>query len=63
MTQAAGSFTVASWDESTYQELSGNGKLTKETVTFALSGELAGDATWDAIMCYRANGSATAVAT
>ena len=59
MMQAAGSVTVASWDESTYQELSGSGKLTKATFTFALTGELAGEATWDAIMCYRPDGSAT----
>ncbi|MGO8960102.1 MAG: DUF3224 domain-containing protein [Streptosporangiaceae bacterium] len=59
MTQASGSFTVASWDESTYQELSGNGKLTKATVTFGLTGDLTGEATWDAVMYYRPDGSAT----
>ena len=59
MAQAAGSFTVASWDENTYQELSDNGKLTKATVTFTLTGELSGNATWDAVMCYRPDGTAT----
>jgi hypothetical protein len=59
MAQASGSFTVASWDENTYQELSDNGKLTKATVTFGLTGDLAGEATWDAVMCYRPDGTAT----
>ncbi len=58
MTQASGSFTVGSWDESTYQELSDDGKLTKATVTFGLTGDLAGKATWDAVMCYRPDGTA-----
>lgn len=59
MAQASGSFTVASWDENTYQELSDDGKLTKATVTFGLTGDLAGEATWDAVMCYRHDGTAT----
>jgi hypothetical protein len=59
MAQASGSFTVVSWDENTYQELSDNGKLTKATVAFALTGDLSGNATWDAVMCYRPDGTAT----
>jgi Protein of unknown function (DUF3224) len=59
MAQASGSFTVASWDENTYQELSGSGKLTKATVTFGLTGDLTGEATWDAVMCYRPDGTAS----
>jgi len=58
MTQAAGEFTVKSWDENTYQELDGGGKLTKASVEFTLEGELAGQAAWDAVMCYRPDGSA-----
>lgn len=58
MTQAAGSFTVTSWDESTYQELGGAAKLTKATVTFGLTGDISGEATWDAVMCYRPDGTA-----
>jgi Protein of unknown function (DUF3224) len=58
MAQASGSFTVASWDESTYQELDGDAKLTKATVTFGLTGDITGEATWDAVMCYRRDGTA-----
>jgi hypothetical protein len=58
MARAEGSFSVKSWDESTYQELADNAKLTKATVAFALEGDLAAEATWDAVMCYRPDGTA-----
>jgi hypothetical protein len=58
MAHAAGTFTVAAWDESTYQELEDPAKLTKATVTFGLAGDIAGEATWDAVMCYRRDGTA-----
>lgn len=58
MARATGSFTVASWDEDTYQELDGDAKLTKATVTFSLQGDLAGEARWDSVMCYRPDGTA-----
>jgi Protein of unknown function (DUF3224) len=58
MAQATGTFTVASWDESTYQELGEGAKLTKATVTFGMEGGIAGEGTWDALMCYRPDGTA-----
>ena len=58
MAQATGTFTVASWDESTYQDLGDGAKLTKATVTFGMEGDIAGKATWDALMCYRPDGTA-----
>jgi sulfur carrier protein ThiS len=58
MPHATGSFSVKSWDESTYQELADNAKLTKATVAFALEGDLVAEATWDAVMCYRQDGTA-----
>jgi hypothetical protein len=58
MGHAAGTFSVKAWDESTYQELPDNAKLTKATVAFALEGDLTADATWDAVMCYRPDGTA-----
>jgi hypothetical protein len=58
MAQATGTFTVASWDESTYQELSEGAKLTKATVAFGMEGDITGKATWDAVMCYRSDGTA-----
>lgn len=59
MATATGSFTVSSWDEDTYLELSGGGKLTKARVTFGFTGDLEGQAQWDALMCYRDDGTAT----
>jgi len=58
MAQATGTFTVASWDENTYQDLGEGAKLTKATVTFGMEGDVAGRATWDALMCYRPDGTA-----
>ena len=58
MAHAAGTFTVASWDEDTYRELGGDAKLTRATVTFALEGDLTGQASWEAVMCYRPDGTA-----
>jgi hypothetical protein len=58
MARAAGTFSVKSWDENTYQQLDGEAKLTKATVTFGLEGDLNGEATWHAIMCYRPDGTA-----
>jgi hypothetical protein len=58
MADAAGSFSVKSWDESTYKELDAKAKLTKATVVFAFEGDLTAEATWDAVMCYRPDGTA-----
>ncbi len=58
MPHATGTFTVAAWDESTYQELDGDAKLTKATVTFAMEGDITGEARWDAVMCYQPDGTA-----
>jgi hypothetical protein len=59
MAQATGTFTVSSWDENTYEELDGSGKLTKATVRFAFSGDLEGQGQWDAVMYYGDDGTAT----
>lgn len=58
MGQATGTFTVASWDESTYQDLGDGAKLTKATITFGMEGDITGKGTWDALMCYRPDGTA-----
>jgi hypothetical protein len=57
--RAAGSFTVSAWDENTYEELDGGGKLTKAHVTFGFDGDLEGDGGWEAVMCYGADGTAS----
>ncbi len=55
---AEGTFTVASWDEDTYQDLAGQEKLTKARMGFQLSGDLAGDLVSDTLMYYREDGTA-----
>jgi hypothetical protein len=56
--QAKGTFTVSAWEENTYEELKSGGKLTKAHVTFGLDGDLQGEGGWEAVMCYRADGTA-----
>jgi uncharacterized protein DUF3224 len=61
MTTAAGSFTVASWQEEAYEEPADGGKLTRATVTLALDGALDGEAAMQWLMAYRADGTAAFV--
>ncbi len=56
--QATGTFSVSGWDESSYQDIEGGGKLTKAHVTFGFDGGLVGEGDWEALMCYRADGTA-----
>lgn len=58
MGKATGTFTVASWDEDTYSELDGGGKLTRARVSFGFTGDLDAQGEWDAVMCYRRGGAA-----
>jgi hypothetical protein len=58
MARAAGTFTVKSWAEETYRELGEQAKLTKAAVEFTIEGDLAAEASWDAVMCYRQDGTA-----
>jgi Protein of unknown function (DUF3224) len=58
MARAEGTFTVTSWEEDTYTELDGKAKLTKAMVGYRFSGDIEGDATWAAVMCYRGDGTA-----
>jgi hypothetical protein len=55
---AEGTFTVASWEEDTYQELAGKEKLTRARMGFRLSGDLTGDLISDTLMYYREDGTA-----
>jgi hypothetical protein len=57
--QAKGTFTVAGWEENTYQELENGGKLTKAHVTFGFDGDLQAEGGWEAVMCYQADGTAS----
>lgn len=58
-TQAKGTFTVAGWEENTYHELENGGKLTKAHVTFRFDGDLQGEGSWEAVMCYSPDGTAS----
>jgi hypothetical protein len=58
-TQAKGTFAVSAWDENTYEELAGGGKLTKAHVAFGFEGDLSGEGGWEAVMCYQADGTAS----
>ena len=56
---AEGTYTVASWEEDTFQDLAGQEeKLTKARMGFQLSGDLAGDLVSDTLMYYREDGTA-----
>jgi Protein of unknown function (DUF3224) len=58
-TQATGTFTVKNWEESTYEDLDGGGKLTKASILFGFDGDLAAQGGWEAVMCYAADGTAS----
>ena len=58
MTRAAGTFTVASWTRAPTAARRVQVKLTKASVTFAMDGDITGHAAWDAVMCYRPDGTA-----
>jgi len=56
--RAEGTFTVASWEEDTYEDLDGQEKLTKARMGFRLRGDLNGDLVSDSLMYYREDGTA-----
>lgn len=51
MTKASGTFHVESWDEHTYGELDGGGKLTRASVTQTFAGDIAGEGSVEYLMC------------
>lgn len=58
---AQGTFEVSSWDEKTFAEVGGGGKLTKASVKARLAGDISGEATTEWLMCYASENSATYV--
>lgn len=50
--KAKGVAETVSWDEKPYRELEGGHKLTKATVTQALSGDIEGEAVTEYVMAY-----------
>jgi hypothetical protein len=57
-TRATARFKIAGWDEKTYTELEGGGKLTQASVKQAFSGEIEGDGAVEWLMCYRPDATA-----
>jgi hypothetical protein len=60
-THAAGTFQLTSWDENAYEELEGKTKLTRARITQDFTGDLEAKGSWEALMYYRADGTATFV--
>ncbi len=50
---------VTSWEEATYRELDGGGKLTRATVGQTLAGDLVGEGVTEFLMCYQPDGTAS----
>ena len=60
-TTARATFELKSFDEETLVELDGGGKITRATITRALSGDIEGEAVWETLMAYGGDGTATIV--
>ena len=58
---AKGRFAIKAWDEKAYSEEAGQPKLTRASVTKALTGEIEGESHVEYLMMYRADGSAAFV--
>jgi hypothetical protein len=58
MTRAEGSFEVTSWNEESYEELEGGGKLTRASVEQRFSGAIVGHGAVQWLMAYRSDGTA-----
>jgi len=61
MPTATGTFDIKSWDEETYEEIDGGGKLNRAHVIQTFLGDLEGEGTVDHLMHYRDDGTATFV--
>jgi hypothetical protein len=59
--RASGNFDVKTWDEKSYVEIEGGGKLTRASVTQSMDGDFEGEATTEYLMCYREDGTASYV--
>jgi hypothetical protein len=61
MPNATAEFAVATWNEETYQELDGEAKLTRASVTGTLTGDVMGTSETEWLMVYRQDGTANYV--
>jgi hypothetical protein len=53
-----GKFKIENWQEATYGEIEGGGKLTRASVKQAFSGGIEGDGEVEWLLCYRADDTA-----
>jgi Protein of unknown function (DUF3224) len=53
-----GKFKIENWQEETYGEIEGGGKLTRASVKQAFSGGIEGDGEVEWLLCYRADDTA-----
>jgi hypothetical protein len=58
MTKANGTSELATWNEVTYEELAGGGKLTRAEVSQSFEGDITGDGGVQWLMAYRPDGTA-----
>jgi Protein of unknown function (DUF3224) len=58
---ANGTFELKDFDETQTADLGGGSKVTRATITRALSGDVEGEAVWETVMYYRPDGTATIV--
>jgi hypothetical protein len=52
-THATGTYTTKSWDEQSFSEIEGAGKLTRASVVDTFQGDIEGEATLEYLMAYR----------
>ncbi len=57
-TEASTRFEIQAWDEQTYAEIDGGGKLTRASVEQSFSGGVEGAGSVEWLMCYRADQTA-----
>ncbi len=58
MSQATATFKIQGWDEESYAQIEGGGKLTRASVTQSISGDIEGEGTVEWLMCYRPDDTA-----
>jgi hypothetical protein len=57
-THATGTFEIKSWDEKPYEELDGDARLTRASVTSTFHGDIEGEGTSESLMAYPGGDSA-----
>lgn len=60
-TRAKATFAIKSWEEKTYEELEGDGKLTRASVEYRYEGEIEGVGKVEYLMAYSDSANATYV--